>query len=173
MFAYGSLLWDPCFPFEVRATAHLEGWCRSFCVSSTNLRGSTRKPGLVLGLERSQASTCVGEAFFVPPDCEQVALEALRDRELRSNAYCEIWVKLSNPSVLALTYVANVKHSKFTKLDNLSIAKRICLASGSKGSNLVYLTETVNRLRKLEIRDSELEALISICSAQSGKSQTC
>jgi cation transport regulator ChaC len=50
VFAYGSLMWNPGFPFLESHPALVRGYHRSFCVESTHYRGTKEKPGLVLGL---------------------------------------------------------------------------------------------------------------------------
>jgi cation transport protein ChaC len=48
VFAYGSLMWNPGFPFLESHPALVRGYHRSFCVESTHYRGTKEKPGLVL-----------------------------------------------------------------------------------------------------------------------------
>ena len=55
VFAYGSLTWDPGFPFEEARPALLRGYHRAFCLYSTHYRGTPERPGLVLGLDRGGA----------------------------------------------------------------------------------------------------------------------
>src|SRR2546427_11619815 len=52
VFAYGSLLWNPLFPFEDARPAMLCGRRRRFCLWSLASRGTATQPGLVLGLDR-------------------------------------------------------------------------------------------------------------------------
>ena len=60
VFAYGSLLWNPLFPFAEARPALLRGLHRRFCVYSLASRGTRDAPGPVLGLELSDA--CTGAA---------------------------------------------------------------------------------------------------------------
>jgi len=48
VFAYGSLLWNPLFPFEDAQPATLSGRHRRFCLWSLASRGTATQPGLVL-----------------------------------------------------------------------------------------------------------------------------
>src|SRR5256885_846210 len=63
LFAYGSLMWDPGFPFEEARPALLRGYRRSFCLYSHRYRGTPEKPGLVLGLDTG--GMCRGIAYRV------------------------------------------------------------------------------------------------------------
>ena len=55
VFAYGSLLWNPLFPFAETRPATLRGLHRRFCLWSLASRGTPDKPGLVLALDRGGA----------------------------------------------------------------------------------------------------------------------
>ena len=64
VFAYGSLLWNPLFPFVEARPATLRGKHRRFCLWSLASRGTTKVPGLVLGLD--QGGTCHGVVYRLP-----------------------------------------------------------------------------------------------------------
>src|SRR5260370_236376 len=63
VFGYGSLMWQPGFPFIEQVPARLIGEHRALCVYSFDHRGTPEKPGLVLGLDRGGA--CRGIAFRI------------------------------------------------------------------------------------------------------------
>ena len=64
VFAYGSLLWNPLFPFAEARRATLRGLHRRFCLYSMASRGTRDEPGLVLGLDRGGA--CTGVVYRLP-----------------------------------------------------------------------------------------------------------
>src|SRR5690606_23043046 len=65
LFAYGSLIWNPCFEWVERRPALAHGWRRSFCLGWDHwFRGSVERPGLMLALDRG--GRCKGVAYRLP-----------------------------------------------------------------------------------------------------------
>jgi len=64
VFAYGSLLWNPLFPFAEARRASVHGLHRRFCLWSLASRGKPHAPGLVLGLDRG--GSCRGVVYRLP-----------------------------------------------------------------------------------------------------------
>lgn len=159
VFGYGSLIWDPCFRVERRAIARLRGWRRSFCMTSWHYRGTPEVPGLVLALDRQADAVCHGVAFLVERGTEAEALEALRARELVSDAYEEVHLTLDDPQVTALTYVIDPAHMQYCLHDIDTQARMIAAAAGQRGPNRDYLHRTVADLDALGIPDPELHDL--------------
>ncbi|MDB6453818.1 gamma-glutamylcyclotransferase [Falsirhodobacter sp. 20TX0035] len=159
VFGYGSLIWDPCFPVERRETARLDGWRRSFCMTSLHYRGTPEAPGLVLALDRAPGAFCHGVAFLVEQGAEGAALAALRERELVSDAYTEMSLPLTEPAVTALTYVIDPGHVQYCLHDVAAQARIIAGAAGRRGPNRDYLMNTVLHLDALGIPDAELHDL--------------
>lgn len=85
MFAYGSLMWNPCFAFQESRRALLRGWHRALCILSIRNRGTVERPGLALGLDRG--GSCVGFAFRIAPSELATAREELWRREMVNSAY--------------------------------------------------------------------------------------
>ena len=91
VFAYGSLMWNPGFPFLESHPALVRGYHRSFCVESTHYRGTKEKPGLVLGLDRGGA--CRGRAYKVCRTQGKTVSDYLHEREMLSGIYEPRWLK--------------------------------------------------------------------------------
>jgi len=66
VFGYGSLMWRPGFAFEEARRARLIGYRRCFCIYSVHHRGTPKRPGMVLGLDRGGA--CAGIVYRVRAD---------------------------------------------------------------------------------------------------------
>lgn len=166
VFAYGSLMWRPGFRVAEAVRGSLHGYRRGFCIYSVHYRGSLRRPGLVLGLERG--GVCEGIAYRIAPDDAGKALAYIRDREQVSGVYREKLLRVSlagDPPrvVTALTFVAEKRHPSFARGLALTRQARVIRgASGSSGANLDYLINTMMHLRDLGIRDRQLERLLTV-----------
>ncbi|WP_338074330.1 gamma-glutamylcyclotransferase [Hyphomicrobium sulfonivorans] len=166
IFAYGSLMWRPGFEAEEVVHARLTGWRRSFCIYSRFHRGSPRRPGLVLGLDRG--GVCEGLAFRVAPEAERETLRYLREREQVASVYREALVPLTllerdHTEVQALAYLVEPAHPSYA--GRLALAEQAHLVRGGigrSGNNIDYLASTVAHLTKLGIRERELERLMGL-----------
>lgn len=160
VFGYGSLLWDPGFPFEAKVLARLDGYHRSFCMSSIHHRGTPEKPGLVLALDAAEGAHCDGLALKVETGHEEPTLEYLRERELVSSAYMErrLPVELADGrKVEALVYVIDPDHVQYCGGMPLEEQARIIHgAVGGRGPNPDYLHNTTAHLEELGIGDPDL-----------------
>jgi len=85
IFGYGSLMWDPGFPYKTRAPALVRGYHRAFCINSNRWRGTPEQPGLVLGLDRGGA--CRGVAYLVDRANVASTINGLWAREMRRHIY--------------------------------------------------------------------------------------
>lgn len=161
VFGYGSLMWNPGFPYEERVLARLGGYRRSLCVRSYVHRGTEERPGLVLGLDRG--GSCKGVAFRVAPAHWRTTVDYLRERELVTSVYLERTVRTrlaDGRDVRALTYVIDRAHSQYAGTVTVEEATRIVEgAVGRSGPNPVYVANTVAHLRELGIRDHWLESV--------------
>jgi cation transport protein ChaC len=162
VFGYGSLMWRPGFPFQEQQGAHLHGAHRALCVYSWVHRGTRERPGLVLGLDRGGA--CRGVAFRVAAADRETVLATLRERELITNVYREVWreVRLADGhrTVEALAFVVNRDHPQYAgKLPNEVLLATVRDSTGRSGPNDAYVVSTADHLRQLGIRDARLEWL--------------
>ncbi len=163
VFGYGSLMWNPGFPYEERVLARIGGYRRSLCVRSYVHRGTEEQPGLVLGLDRG--GSCKGVAFRVLPSEWQSTVDYLRERELVTSVYLERQVRTllsDGRTVRALTYVIDRDHPQYAGAVTIEEAARIVeSAVGRSGPNPVYVANTVSHMRELGIRDQWLESVAS------------
>lgn len=166
IFGYGSLIWDPGFDPEERCIARLGGYRRSFCLASLVHRGRPEHPGLVLALDAEQGAHCDGLALRVPAMQSAAVLEALRARELVTDAYREAWLPVEladGRQVTAVTYVIDPGHHQYAGgLDLETQAGIIAAAHGGRGPNRDYLFNTTRHLADLGLPDPELEALVTL-----------
>lgn len=163
VFGYGSLIWNPDFPVAEARVARVDGWRRSFCMTSLHYRGTPEDPGLVLALDADPAATCQGVALRVQSGHEAATLAALRERELVSGAYLETTVPAQiegGPVVTALVYVMDRAHCQYCGgMEREAQARIIARASGGRGPNRDYLWSTTAHLGELGISDPEMEWL--------------
>jgi len=163
VFGYGSLLWNPGFPVARSERATLQGYARSFCMSSIHHRGTEDHPGLVLALDAQTDADCKGLALAVQAGHEDRTLQELRERELISSAYVEkmLDVRLdSGETVNAVTYVIDADHVQYCGGMPLEEqAQIIAHAVGGRGPNTEYLYNTAEHLAEIGLRDADLEWL--------------
>jgi len=163
VFGYGSLLWQPGFPFSDQKIARLHGYARSFCMRSIHHRGSVEEPGLVLALDRVADAHCDGLAFFVEPSDATATIAYLRERELISSAYLEEVHRIAfraGDIVEAVCFVIDGAHDQYCGGMRLEEqAQIIALAVGGRGPNTEYLYNTAAHLRDLGIEDADLNWL--------------
>jgi cation transport protein ChaC len=164
VFAYGSLMWRPDFPFVDLAPATLYGYHRAFCITSTHYRGTAERPGLVLGLDRG--GTCVGRLYRIGPTDAATVAEYLHRRELITGCYVPKHVALrlqDGARAEGLTFVADRAHYQYAgKLDDDKIAGIIRHAAGSAGSNRDYLRNTVQHLEEMGIAECRLHRILRL-----------
>lgn len=157
IFGYGSLMWDPGFPYLKRAPALVRGYHRAFCINSHRWRGSPEQPGLVLGLDRGGA--CRGVAYLVDEANIASTISELWTREMRRRIYKVklLRARYDDEVVRAFTFVADQGHLDYAGgLTIEQTAQRIATCRGSRGSNIEYLTRTIDYLEALGARDHNL-----------------
>lgn len=161
IFGYGSLMWDPGFPYLAREPALVRGYHRAFCIYSTRYRGTHARPGLVLGLDRG--GSCRGIAYRIAEVEAPSVLAYLKAREMHDNVYEDRLVPVElagGRRVRALAHVANQHHSQYAgKLPLPRLAELICQGQGERGACAEYLANTVRHLDELGIKDGPLHEL--------------
>ena len=167
VFAYGSLLWNPLFPFVEARRASLHGLHRRFCLWSLASRGKPDAPGLVLGLDRG--GSCRGVVYRLPAPCVIDELHLLWRREMVTGAYAPRWLHVESEGrpVIALGFVVRRNHSQYTrKLTIDEQAEVIARACGAFGSSADYLERTRVALATHGIIDPYLERLAERVTAK-------
>jgi cation transport protein ChaC len=163
VFAYGSLMWRPDFPFVERLEARLVGAHRALCVYSFVHRGTPEQPGLVLGLDRG--GTCRGIAYRVTAAARADTVAYLRAREQVTSVYRECLrpVRLKrehDARVQALCYMVDRGHAQYA--GRLSLEQQlhhVRQGHGQSGANRDYVIATVAALEQLGYRETELHLL--------------
>ena len=163
VFAYGSLMWKPDFPFSKQHHATLYGYHRALCVYSWVYRGTEAKPGLVFGLDHGGAVQ--GIAFRIAAKNATGVFTKIFEREMISDVYVPRWARCrligaeSDP-VPALAFVANRSNKQYAgRLSEAETLRLIRAGHGSAGPCTEYVTNTACHLRDIGIRDHTLEKL--------------
>jgi cation transport protein ChaC len=163
VFAYGSLMWRPGFPYLERIPARLIGLHRALCVYSFVHRGTPEKPGLVLGLDRGGA--CRGIAYRVAAADRDTTIVYLRDREQVTSVYLETWRRITLAAtpphdVAALVFLVDRSHPQYAgRLDLEHQLHLVRQGHGRSGPNRDYVLSTVAEIEAQGCRDAQLHAI--------------
>ena len=162
VFAYGSLIWRPCFDHVERRAASLAGYARRFSVWTLIARGSPAAPGLALALEAA-AGHCYGVAYRLAPATVEAGLQALWAREMLTSIYRPHWLPVAIDGRLlpAITFVAEPTDPQYAgRLPAAEQAEIIAGARGKHGSCRDYLANTVAELAAFGVEDAGLTDLL-------------
>jgi cation transport protein ChaC len=174
VFGFGSLMWNPCFDYDIKTAAVLKGYDRKFHIWTTRARGTPNNPGLGLCLEDC-AGACRGVAFRLVEGDVEAAWERLWEREMGSGIYRPVWVSLESEDydrIVALTFVVNREHPHYAgPMPSERMADIMAGAKGSYGLCRDYLAGTIEEMRKLDVSDSDLEELLSRVDAIEGRAE--
>jgi len=172
VFGYGSLLWNPGFPFLCSHKAVLHGAHRALAIYSHRHRGTPERPGLVFGLRRG--GSCHGLAFEVAAEDWPEVFAYLQAREQDRGVYREAWraVTLAGGApVSALAFLVDERHPQYAGRLPLAEQVRIIAAGeGESGRNSDYVRNTAQHLAALGIRDRMLGTLVAALEAAEEKS---
>lgn len=172
VFAYGSLMWSPCFEPLDSAPVLLKGYQRQFCILTVRARGTPECPGLGPALVPG-GGECLGIAYTLNPNTLADDLEALFEREMNTGVYCPTWVEVAagGQRLDALAFVVNATHSQYCgRLEVSEMADLIADARGSFGSCRDYLASMVMELKRIGGTDRELEELLKHVDARLSQS---
>ncbi len=166
VFGYGSLMWDPGFVHEAAHQARLFGYHRALCIYSHRHRGTAKRQGLVLGLDRG--GSCRGIAYRVAGARAAQTLGYLWDREMITGVYLprRVEVRLPGGRVGCWTFVADRGHVQYA--GGLAPAEQVGLilqGHGESGRCRDYLANTVRHLDQLGIADGPLHRLLALVEA--------
>ncbi len=173
IFGYGSLMWKPGFAFAEVHHAALAGYRRCFCIYSVHHRGTPKRPGLVLGLDRG--GFCEGLAYRVAGEHADETLRYLKKREQISGVYREALLPVSlrgagNREVMALAYIAERAHPGYAGALPVEVQARMLRAArGISGTGLDYLFNTLAHLAELGIRERDLERVAALAGSIVGR----
>lgn len=175
VFAYGSLMWRPGFAFAEQRRATLTGYRRCFCIYSVHHRGSHKRPGLVLGLDRG--GSCHGVVYRIDAGAASGVLAYLQAREQINGVYRQAQVVVdvehsgfetisgsagagpvaAPQRIDAVAFIAEPAHPSYAGRLPIAIqARLIRAAAGLSGPNLDYLASTLCHLAELGIQEREL-----------------
>lgn len=157
VFAYGSLMWNPGFEWELRLPARVFGYHRAFCIYSWHYRGTPEDPGLVLGLDRG--GSCHGIAYRVASARWAEVVAYLDAREMVTAVYHPVTVTahLNSRKVSARAYAVDRAHAQYAgTLPAAEQARIIRAGHGLGGPNMDYFKSTIAHLEDLGLEDRRL-----------------
>ncbi len=164
VFGYGSLIWNPGFPFISAQQGLLRGAHRSLSIVSHHHRGTVERPGLVFGLTRG--GSCRGMVFEVSDADWKGVFLYLQEREQVTSVYRDVWrpVRLADGrTVSALAFVVDERHAQFA--GHLALDQQLAMIRagvGISGRNIDYVLNTARHLAQLGIKDRQLAALADL-----------
>lgn len=169
IFAYGSLLWRPCYSLVEQRMAVAEGFARRLCVWTLEARGTPQRPGLGLGLDRDPASGCSGVLHRIALTDREAALDALWAREMLTGIYRPAWIRVtsSGAPVVALAFVVDRAHPQYAGALCRGVqAKMVADARGSLGSCIEYVANTLEALASAGIDEPELRLVLQLARSR-------
>lgn len=170
VFGYGSLMWNPGFPYLEVHTAVVHGYHRAFCLYSHHYRGTESAPGLVLGLD--YGGSCTGRAYRIAADKADEVRAYLHEREMLHYVYDprDVFARLPDGrKVRAHTYVIVRESDRYAgKLSLEQTARFILQGHGVRGANVEYLENTARHLDELGIADRPIRALWAFVRGRAG-----
>lgn len=161
VFGYGSIIWRPSFLYVDARPAQVRGWRRRFWQGSPDHRGTPFEPGRVVTLVEDHSAYCWGVAFDVGDQDSQEIFGALDSRESGGYVRMTIDVEFADATCAsAMTYYAPPENDNYLGHASITqIASQVRDCSGASGDNVEYVLRLAEALRKVGIRDDEVESL--------------
>jgi cation transport regulator ChaC len=163
IFAYGSIIWRPSFPFLERRRAYVRGWVRRFWQGSPDHRGVPEAPGRVVTLVPEVEGACGGCAYRIDERGAGAILAALDAREqagFQRRLLSLLDARGGGAFAEGLTWVAETSNAHFLgPLAERAIADFVRDRHGPSGSNADYVLRLRAALRELEVHDEHVEEI--------------
>ncbi|KAJ1370542.1 Cation transport regulator-like protein 2 [Parelaphostrongylus tenuis] len=142
IFGYGSLLWNPNFPYTQKIPGVVKGYARRFWQLSPDHRGTPEKPGRTVTLVPDAHSVCWGIAFKVAEENVHATREYLDMREKAGYSLMKVMFKPDDTSVKPFEVEAYISHGDKLHYAGPSDVEVICQtiihSHGPSGSNMEY-----------------------------------
>lgn len=159
VFAYGSLIWKPCFEHTDSEPAVAYGFRRQFCLKIVRYRGTYAYPGRMMALD--DGGECRGLLYRLPRGKELAELGKLWRREIsrKPAANVPVWIEVEvaggrrKAIAFRVDPLSDVYAPETSPDDTAEILSR---AVGHWGSGASYLHETVRALEDAGIHDPHL-----------------
>ena len=169
VFAYGSLIWNPCFEHASVCRAMTHGLRRQFCMRITRFRGNRAQPGRMMALD--DGGECHGLLYRLPEGCERDALAKLWRREMtrKPASNMPVWIDVESAEGRgrAIAFRADSKSDIYVpEASPEETAEILSKAVGHWGSGALYLRETVHALEAAGIHDPHLWRLQELVAAK-------
>jgi len=165
VFAFGSLVWNPCFEAVTKRRAVVEGWHRAFCLGpDTRYRGNPNHPGVMLSLDTG--GHCDGIVYRLNEETLGQDLAVLFERE---PPIPPLWLeaRTGHQTVPALAFVCQPGGRGYNGGRSLAdIARQIAPAVGMFGSMAEYVFNAVSHLQTWGIHDEDLWQMQDLVAAE-------
>ena len=169
VFAYGSLIWNPCFEHTSVRRAVTHGLRRQFCMRITRFRGNRAQPGRMMALD--DGGECHGLLYRLTEGSEREALAKLWRREItrKPATNMPVWIDVESAEGRrrAIAFRANSRSDIYApEVSPEETAEILSKAVGHWGSGALYLRKTVQALEAAGIHDPHLWRLQELVAAK-------